>query len=133
MKPQLTLRDLFWMVLVVAMGCGWFVDTRFVLPNLLLVRERAAYWPRFNDHNHSLRTVGFYPPDPFPKLPWIRTFMGDRPIMSLVYDPTQDRDGSELREVRRLFPEATIWGWPSIQEELPEGIVPYDEDRHLTI
>ena len=24
--PQLTLRDLFWLVAVVAMGCGWWVD-----------------------------------------------------------------------------------------------------------
>ena len=24
--PQLSLRDLFWLVLVVAMGCGWWVE-----------------------------------------------------------------------------------------------------------
>lgn len=24
--PQLSLRDLFWLVLVVALGCGWLVD-----------------------------------------------------------------------------------------------------------
>lgn len=24
--PQLSLRDLFWLVLVAAMGCGWWVD-----------------------------------------------------------------------------------------------------------
>ena len=24
--PQLTLRDLFWVVALVAMGCGWWVD-----------------------------------------------------------------------------------------------------------
>jgi hypothetical protein len=24
--PQLTLRDLFWLVALVAMGCGWWVD-----------------------------------------------------------------------------------------------------------
>ena len=26
--PQLSLRDLFWLVVVVAMGCGWWVDHR---------------------------------------------------------------------------------------------------------
>ena len=24
--PQLSLRDLFWLVLVVALGCGWWAD-----------------------------------------------------------------------------------------------------------
>ena len=24
--PQLTLRDLFWLVALVAMGCGWWVE-----------------------------------------------------------------------------------------------------------
>jgi hypothetical protein len=24
--PQLTLRDLFWLVALVAMGCGWWID-----------------------------------------------------------------------------------------------------------
>ena len=26
--PQLTLRDLFWIVALVAMGCGWWVEHR---------------------------------------------------------------------------------------------------------
>jgi hypothetical protein len=25
--PQLTLRDLFWLVALVAMGCGWWVES----------------------------------------------------------------------------------------------------------
>ena len=29
--PQLHLRDLFWLVLVVAMGCGWWVERQKLL------------------------------------------------------------------------------------------------------
>jgi len=30
MKPRFTLRDLFWLTLVVAMGLAWYVDSREV-------------------------------------------------------------------------------------------------------
>ena len=30
--PQLTLRDLFWLVLVAAMGCGWWVERNRPIP-----------------------------------------------------------------------------------------------------
>jgi hypothetical protein len=33
--PQLTLRDLFWLVLVVAILCGWWVDRTIIRTELL--------------------------------------------------------------------------------------------------
>ena len=32
MKPQLTLRDLFWLVLVSAVSVGWWVDRQSYVP-----------------------------------------------------------------------------------------------------
>ena len=34
MKAQLTIRDLFWLVLVVGVGCAWWVDKRASLKHL---------------------------------------------------------------------------------------------------
>ena len=38
--PQLTLRDRFWLVALVAMGCGWWVDHQ----QLVLQRDQAEGW-----------------------------------------------------------------------------------------
>jgi hypothetical protein len=40
--PQLTLRDLFWLVALVAMGCGWAVD-RFRIAEQWEALEREKY------------------------------------------------------------------------------------------
>jgi len=38
--PQLTLRDLFWLVLVVAMGCAWGLDHRQAQQLIEQLRDR---------------------------------------------------------------------------------------------
>ena len=38
--PQLTLRDLFWLVALVAMGCGWWVDRRRLSDQIEALRPK---------------------------------------------------------------------------------------------
>jgi hypothetical protein len=41
--PQVSLRDLFWLVLVCAMGCGWWIDRQLVIaPYAKRVQEWAT-------------------------------------------------------------------------------------------
>jgi hypothetical protein len=131
MQPQLTLRDLLWLTLVVALALGCWFDRMWLLPAHCMVQARRAYWPRFNDHEHSLRTVDLWPPDKA-EIPWLRRLLGDGPTESLMYDPEKDPHGIQLREAKRLFPEATIWGWPR-SKDLPEGIKALGENRRITI
>jgi hypothetical protein len=37
--PQLTLRDLFWLVALVAMGCGWWVEHSLLCNRMEKVKE----------------------------------------------------------------------------------------------
>jgi hypothetical protein len=39
--PRLTLRDLFWLLLVVAMGCAWWVSLRRAHAQVALAEEQA--------------------------------------------------------------------------------------------
>jgi hypothetical protein len=48
-RLQLTLRDLFWLVLVVGMGCGWWVDRRSL--------QGQADWS--HEKSEALRKAGF--------------------------------------------------------------------------
>lgn len=53
--PQLTLRDLFWLVALVAMGCGWWVDSstrRDEAKELEEAIREAGY--RFDERDGSL-------------------------------------------------------------------------------
>jgi len=40
--PHLTLRDLFWLVLVVAIGCAWWLNRRQLLSLIEREAQRAA-------------------------------------------------------------------------------------------
>lgn len=40
MKPKLTLRDLFWLILVVACLCGWWREHRAKVQQEVAFRER---------------------------------------------------------------------------------------------
>jgi hypothetical protein len=53
--PQLTLRDLFWLVLVAGMGCAWWVDNsnqRGTRQKLTEAISEAGY--RFDERDGSL-------------------------------------------------------------------------------
>jgi hypothetical protein len=118
------LRTLLIVVAVLAVSCAWLgMAYRLVL-------ERRAFWPNFNDHNFSLRVPTFIQRPDQADIPWIRRVMGDSPTVTLIYDPVHDEDGRQLRQVRKLFPEAHIWGWPN-GKNLPEGIMPFDATRGL--
>lgn len=54
--PQLTLRDLFWLVALVAMGCGWWMD-RIQLSSEKNTEERYRANQRRNWED-ILRRVG---------------------------------------------------------------------------
>jgi hypothetical protein len=38
--PQLSLRDLFWLVALVAMGCGWWVEHRRLSDQIEALRPK---------------------------------------------------------------------------------------------
>jgi hypothetical protein len=40
--PQVSLRELFLLVALAAMGCGWWVDHRFTK----VQRDRLSLWPK---------------------------------------------------------------------------------------
>ena len=55
--PQLTLRDLFWLVALVAMGCGWWVDRHLAVEaiarryrNLMLTADQMALFIEKQGH-----------------------------------------------------------------------------------
>jgi hypothetical protein len=48
--PQLTLRDLFWLAALVAMGCGWWVERRMLKAEL----QEALPW---KDRTESLQST----------------------------------------------------------------------------
>jgi hypothetical protein len=43
--PQLHLRDLFWLVLVVALGCGWWVHQHRLNDSLNVTYRDLKWWP----------------------------------------------------------------------------------------
>jgi hypothetical protein len=58
---KFTIRDLFWLVLVVGMGCGWWLERRAKEQQEAAVRkyilELGAEMARMNDELVSLRGV----------------------------------------------------------------------------
>jgi hypothetical protein len=56
--------------------------------------------------------------------------MGDFTCGTLLYYPRKDADGSQLRDVQRLFPEAIIWGWPN-ESLLPKGVKAVEPERSI--
>ncbi len=120
-----SLRTLFIAVTTLAIVIIWLGNT------YRLVRERSDFTSHFKDFDYSLRGVGLLPPDDPPaETSWIRRLMGDYPHGPLMYSPSQDPDGSQLSHVRRLFPEAHIWGWEK-SKDLPDGIKAIDQSRHI--
>jgi len=114
-------------VLVAMMGLlfSWIANT------YPLVQERSTFLPRFNDHEYSLRLVILYPRENV-QIPWARRVLGDFALETLMYEPEKDKDGSQLRHARRLYPEVKIFGWPGATN-LPAGIKAIEADRHITI
>ncbi len=72
------------------------------------------------NEDFSLMAAQVLPPIANGDIPWVRRLMGDFPCTNLVYRPSADVDGSQLRRVQSLFPEANLWGWPN--ERLPVGV-----------
>ena len=66
------------------------------------------------------------------EVPWIRKIRGDGPTATLLYAPAKDPDGGQLEQAQRLFPEATIMGWPG-ETDLPPGMKAMDADRYFVI
>ncbi len=53
MKPKLTLRDLFWLVLVVAMGCAWWLDRSWL--EIERKVDREFYISEINELKNQLK------------------------------------------------------------------------------
>jgi hypothetical protein len=123
-------RIAFWSVLAITIMAGALIIS--LRPIFLMVQERNDFCPRFNEHHFCLRAAQLVPGDQA-SVSWLRKVMGDSPVPTLVYSPELDKDGSELRRVRRLFPEATIWGWQYSKQPLPEGIRPIPQGRRIII
>lgn len=41
--PQLSLRDLFWLVLVAAVGCAWWVERKHDSAQIYKLQQEIAY------------------------------------------------------------------------------------------
>lgn len=114
---RFSLRTLLIVVTVVALACGWLLDTyRFV-------QSRRELWPSLDDGEYSLFAAQLIPAADPATISWPRRLMGDFACDTLIYAPARDPDGSQLRRARRLFPEARILGWPG-DASLPAGIEP---------
>ena len=121
-----SLRTLLVMIALLSLPLGWLSFQWHT------VQLRAAYLPRFTSAKSSIRQV-FTAPEDDASVSWVRSLLGDQPIPTLLYDPRDDQGGYELRRARELFPEAHIWGWPTLghprPEYLPKGIEPLPEER----
>jgi hypothetical protein len=100
--------------------------------NYRLVLQRRPYFARFNDHDFALRSAILRPPEPS-QITWIRRWLGDHAVSTLLYDPGADELGEDFRRVRTLFPEARIWGWPHDDSPLPVGVNRLPPNRDITI
>jgi hypothetical protein len=102
---QFSLRTLLMLTAVFGGPCAW------VAHNGIVVRERKAMrevFPTGKYCCHEEWCVAHREQT----LPWLRRVFGDEPVNALHYIPDLDRDGSELRRVRSLFPESEIFGQP---------------------
>lgn len=124
-RLKFSLRSLLVAVTGIGAMLGW------VTWQWQVVRARQALWPRMNQGPFSVRVIGV--PGSAPRhIPWLRVILGDFPEANLIYDPTSDPRGEQLRQARELFPEATIWGWPG-QRSLPTGVQPLPEGQPYRI
>jgi len=109
------------LLILMAVGppiAGWLVNTH------RHVQERRQYFSRFNDHEFSVRRASLVP-NPrhkFPKTSLIRRLMGDHAESTLLYDPSADKSCEQFKRVRKLFPEAMIWGWYYDTGPLPPSV-----------
>jgi hypothetical protein len=126
---QFSLRALLIATALFACTCGW------VAHNANIVRQGQAISLGFDGYSghSSFRIIGAKPFGSEPSIPWFRRALGDWPVEVLFYTPRGDPDGSELRRVRSLFPEAEIYGWPANEDELPPGIKRWPDDRYWMI
>jgi len=44
--PRFSLRELFLIIVIAAMGCGWWVDHAALHTELDVSRYRLSYWPK---------------------------------------------------------------------------------------
>jgi len=119
------------LLIVLALGpplAGWLVNVHSQ------VQERRPYFSRFSDHASPLRMafVG-HPQIKRSKISWIRQWMGDHAVPTLLYQPSADPSGKQLREVQLLFPESTIWVWPHDASPLPPGVTRLPPDAWIII
>jgi hypothetical protein len=125
---QFSLRTLLAATAIACGLCAWFAY------NANIVRQRRAFWPLFNgERSYCLREIGTPGYSTDATVPWLRHMLGDFPIHVIFYEVSADPDGTELVRVRKLFPEAEIWGWPGSKEKLPDGMKPWPENRFWMI
>ena len=79
--PQLSLRDLFWLVALAAMGCGWWVERSRPKREAEMWEKHAKYW-RGNAEAlaRDILTV-----DPT----WSTTFDGIPPTTLIAHEPAK--------------------------------------------
>ena len=97
------------------------------------VQERRPYFVRFNEDTFALRMAWVETEGEISEVSWIRRLMGDAAIATLLYQPSADKSGEQLERVRRLFPEAKIWGWPHDDDPLPAGVLRLPPNARIII
>lgn len=96
-----------------------------------MVKARQALWAQMNEGSFSVRVISI-PGNPHLSISWLRQALGDFGQADLVYSPSDDPHQIQLRQVRKLFPESTIWGWPGTRS-LPAGIKPLADGQYYRI
>jgi hypothetical protein len=104
------LRTLLVLIAIIAAPIAWLANTA------ALVRSRGELLHHFGG-DKSVFAAQLLPPDARPQISWLRRWLGDLSIPSLMYDPRRDAGGRELAEALRLFPEARIRVWAGLSAD----------------
>lgn len=88
---------------IVAATCAWVAHNAALVRQRQTMREvlRAKRDPCFREEWCMVERRE-------QPLPWLRQVFGDEPLRALLYTANRDPDGSELRRMRSIFPEAEI-------------------------
>jgi hypothetical protein len=99
-RLSFSLRKLFFTVATCAAALGYLAY------NTNLVRQRSALRRLMREPPYAARTIGLYNDmingTTSTPVPWLRRMLGDYGERTILYSPTNDRDGSILKEVERI-------------------------------
>jgi hypothetical protein len=101
---QFSLRTLLIVVTLLAIPC-WYMGSQY-----RIVAERRAVLAKVVKSGG-----GFYTDsgNPTPTIPWIRSLLGDEGMSNIVYVCRAGREVHAENEIKKAFPEASLWIAPA--------------------